>query len=167
MDGSRILDPDSFPSAAPAVAAPVCTNPAAGQVYKFRSDRVSSPGAAQVLKFLVYSFISGSDVGSLALTAQRALHCMTDGRGLIENKKIRGTNGRRRWRPRRRSLFAYYGTLPSLPSSGSRCDEWNLVPWLVSPTLRGGGHRATHSKITLHAPYRGRQRNASQEIERN
>ena len=38
-----------------------------------------------------------------------------------------------------RSLFAYYGTLPSLPSSGSRCDEWNLVPWLVSPTL-GGGH---------------------------
>ena len=40
---------------------------------------------------------------------------------------------------RRRSLFAYYGTLPSLPSSGSRCDEWSLVPWLVSPTL-GGGH---------------------------
>ena len=38
-----------------------------------------------------------------------------------------------------RSLFAYYGTLPSLPSFGSRCDEWNLVPWLVSPTL-GGGH---------------------------
>ena len=59
MDILRILDPDSFQSAA---AAPVCTNPAAaghGQVYKFRQERVLV-GAAQVFKFLVYSFISES-----------------------------------------------------------------------------------------------------------
>ena len=39
------------------------------------------------------------------------------GRGLIENKKIRGTNGRRRQRPRRRSLTLRLLWDPSLARS--------------------------------------------------
>ena len=41
VDILRILDPDSFQSAAAEAAAPVCTHPAAaGQVYKFRPENL-------------------------------------------------------------------------------------------------------------------------------
>ena len=65
---------------------------------------------------------------------------MTDGGRLIENKKIRGTNGRRRLRrslPRSLTLGLLWDPSFFVPPlySGSRCDEWNSAPCLVSPTL--------------------------------